>query len=214
MASCAAGREPASAFAVAFLPARTPATLYTPRMDAERLRTFLLTLPHAVETRQWGNNLVFWVGDKAIGGKMFALINLDDPGPRLARAAFMFAANPERFHQLLETEGVVPAPYLARAHWLALTHWNVLPAHELEDLLYEANAVVAAKLPTRTRTALALPASQLQRLVKERRALLAERTAHLAKAEKKTTPKKSQEPRRTAPGTKAGTPRSKRSPAP
>ena len=41
------------------------------------LSAFLLTLPHTVETRQWGNNLVFWVGDKAIGGKMFALINLD-----------------------------------------------------------------------------------------------------------------------------------------
>jgi predicted DNA-binding protein (MmcQ/YjbR family) len=183
-------------------------------MDAERLRTFLLTLPHAVETRQWGNNLVFWVGDKAIGGKMFALINLDDPGPRLARTDFMFAANPERFHQLLETEGIVPAPYLARAHWVALTHWNVLPARELEDLLYEANAIVAAKLPSRTRAVLALPATRLRRLIKERRALLAERGAHPPKAKKKTAPKKSQEPRRTTPGTKAGKPRSKRSPAP
>ena len=36
-------------------------------------REFLLQLPHVVETMQWGANLVFWVGDKAIGGKMFAL---------------------------------------------------------------------------------------------------------------------------------------------
>jgi hypothetical protein len=31
-------------------------------MDAERLRAYLLTLPHVVETMQWGANLVFWVG--------------------------------------------------------------------------------------------------------------------------------------------------------
>ena len=51
-------------------------------MDADRLRAYLLTLPHVVETMQWGANLVFWVGDKAIGGKMFALINLDEPHPQ------------------------------------------------------------------------------------------------------------------------------------
>ena len=49
-------------------------------IDAERIRAYLLTLPHAVETMQWGANLVFWVGDKAIGGKMFALVNLDGDG--------------------------------------------------------------------------------------------------------------------------------------
>ncbi len=55
-------------------------------MDAERARAFLLTLPHVVETEQWGHNLVFWVGDKAIGGKMFALINLAKPSPPMPRA--------------------------------------------------------------------------------------------------------------------------------
>ena len=48
-------------------------------MDAERLRAYLLILPHVAETMQWGANLVFWAGDKAIGGKMFALVNLDEP---------------------------------------------------------------------------------------------------------------------------------------
>ena len=141
-------------------------------MDAERIRAFLLTLPHAVETRQWGNNLVFWVGDKAIGGKMFALINLDDPGPRLARSDLMFATNPERFHELLEIEGIIPAPYLARAHWVALEHWRVLSRTELEDLLREANAVVLSKLPLRVRKVFDLPATQRRRLITERRKLL------------------------------------------
>ncbi len=145
-------------------------------MDVERLRAFLLTLPHTVETRQWGNNLVFWVGDKAIGGKMFALLNLDDPGPRLARTDLSFATDPERFHQLLETEGIIPAPYLARAKWIAIQslNANTLTRTELEDLLREANALTYAKLPTRVRTTLALPATQQKRLITERRKLLAE----------------------------------------
>ena len=147
-------------------------------MDAERLRAFLLKLPHVVETRQWGNNIVFWVGDKAIGGKMFALINLDDPGgTRLARTAFSFAASPERFHELLENEGVIPAPYLARAHWVGLEDWNSLPWRDLEKLLREANEIVFHKLPARVRTALAMPAVQRKRLIAERRRVPAEKAA-------------------------------------
>jgi predicted DNA-binding protein (MmcQ/YjbR family) len=143
-------------------------------MDVERIRAYLLTLPHAVETRQWGNNLVFWVADKAIGGKMFALINLDDPGgTRLAKASLSFAAAPERFHELLEIEGIIPAPYLARAHWIALEHWNVLRKNELEDLLRTANTLIYDKLPKRTKDALALPATDRKRLIAGRRKTLA-----------------------------------------
>jgi predicted DNA-binding protein (MmcQ/YjbR family) len=147
-------------------------------MDAERIRAYLLTLPHAVETRQWGNNLVFWVGDKAIGGKMFALINLDDPGgTRLAKAALSFAALPERFHDLLETEGVIPAPYLARAHWVALEQFDVLRKPDLEDLLRTAGTLVYDKLPKHTKDILALPATQRKRLIADRRRLLAAKPA-------------------------------------
>jgi predicted DNA-binding protein (MmcQ/YjbR family) len=144
-------------------------------MDVERLRAFLLTLPHTVETRQWGNNLVFWVGDKAIGGKMFALINLDDPGPRLARTDLSFATDPERFHQLLEIEGIIPAPYLARAKWIAIQslNANTLTRTELQELLREANALTYAKLAARVRTTLTLPAAQQKRLITERRKVLA-----------------------------------------
>ena len=147
-------------------------------MDVERIREYLLTLPHTVETRQWGNNLVFWIGDKAIGGKMFALINLDDPGgTRLAKAALSFAAAPERFHELLEVEGIIPAPYLARAHWIALEHFNVLRKPELEDLLRTAGTLVYHKLPKRTKDILTLPATRRKRLIADRRRLLAARSA-------------------------------------
>ncbi len=121
-------------------------------MDVERVREHLLSLPHVEETIQWGANLVFWVGDKAIGGKMFALINLDHD----AHGVISFHAGPERFAELLEQECMRPAPYLARAHWVALDRWNALPWAELSALLMEAHSLVEAKLPRKTRAALAL----------------------------------------------------------
>ena len=73
-------------------------------MDAERAREYLLRLPHVVETMQWGANLVYWVGDKAIGGKMFAVLNLDDDH----MAVFSFAAGPERYAELWKRRGCFP----------------------------------------------------------------------------------------------------------
>jgi len=154
-------------------------------MDAERIRTFLLTLPHTVETRQWGNNLVFWVADKTIGGKMFALINLDDPGDRLSQTVIAFATHPDRFHELLEIEGIIPAPYLARAHWVALRHWQALRKLDLEDLLRSAASLTYDKLPKRTKDALAMTATERKQLISERKKILA------AKAEAQSSNKKS-----------------------
>jgi predicted DNA-binding protein (MmcQ/YjbR family) len=116
-------------------------------MDVEGARRYLRKLPHVVETMQWGANLVFWVGDKTIGGKMFAVLNLDDD----QKAVCSFAAGPELFAELLEIEDVIPAPYLARAHWVALRHWKVLRTSELEEHFKHAHAVVHAKLPVKTR---------------------------------------------------------------
>jgi predicted DNA-binding protein (MmcQ/YjbR family) len=134
-------------------------------MDAERARAFLLSLPHAVETQQWGDNLVFWVGDKAIGGKMFALLNLaaDEQG------VVSFAAGPERFHELLEVEGLKPAPYLARLFWVAAERWSALRNGEWEQQLAAAHALTQAKLPRRTRVVLALPEPERRRLIAARR---------------------------------------------
>jgi hypothetical protein len=46
-------------------------------VDNERIREICLALPHTAETLNWGHVLVYWVGDRAIGGKMFALTNAD-----------------------------------------------------------------------------------------------------------------------------------------
>jgi predicted DNA-binding protein (MmcQ/YjbR family) len=138
-------------------------------MDSESARAFLLRLPHVEETLQWGNNLVFRVGDKAIGGKMFALLNLDTD----SNGVLSFAAGPEGAAELLEMDGVFPAPYLARAHWVAMKRWNALRASELEARLRAAREIIEAKLPKRTRDVLAMPAAERRKLIVARRKELA-----------------------------------------
>jgi predicted DNA-binding protein (MmcQ/YjbR family) len=141
-------------------------------MDAERAREFLLTLPHVVETQQWGDNLVFWVGDKAIGGKMFCLLNLDAGGPETKHGVVSYSAGPERFHELLELEGLKPAPYMARIFWIAADGWEALRNAEWEAEFRAAHEITLGKLPKKVRETLALPAKEHAKLVKQRRALL------------------------------------------
>jgi predicted DNA-binding protein (MmcQ/YjbR family) len=153
-------------------------------MDVERARAFLLALPHAVETMQWGDNLVFWVGDKAIGGKIFCLLNLDAD----ARGVVSYSAGVERFAELVEREGIVPAPYMARIHWVAVERWGVLRNAEWESELRAAHEITLAKLPPKARGVLAMPERAQAKLVAERRRVLAERAA--AKLAAKSKPGK------------------------
>ena len=153
-------------------------------MDAERIRAYLLTLPHAVETMQWGANLVFWVGDKTIGGKMFALVNLDgDDGQRESKdrnkisPLISYAAGPDRYSELLEIEGIIPAPYMARIYWVAIERWNVFRTAEWEQQLSAAHTLTFNKLPPRTRAVLALRPAEQKRLIANRKKLLASRAA-------------------------------------
>ena len=140
-------------------------------MDVERLREFLLKLPHVEETVQWGETLVFWVGDKAIGGKMFALIHLDNAGTGVV----WFHCGAERYQELLEIEGIIPAPYMAKAHWVTVERWDVLRARQWEDELRAAHALVYERLPKRVKTVLAMPEKERAKLIRERRKVLAEK---------------------------------------
>jgi len=145
-------------------------------MDVERLRAYLLTLPHVAETMQWGANLVYWVGDKAIGGKMFALMNLDEPAAGRPHRILSYSAGLTRYAELLEMDGLVPAPYMARIHWVAAESWEVFTDAEWKRELLSAHEITLAKLPKKVRATLALPAAEQRRLIAARRKLLQARS--------------------------------------
>jgi predicted DNA-binding protein (MmcQ/YjbR family) len=140
-------------------------------MDNERVRAICLALPHVTETLNWGHHLVYFVGDKAIGGKMFAMTDLDGTGT----GVLWFHCGAERFHELLENEGICASPYLAKAHWVTLERWDALRPREIEEELRLAHGLIYEKLPKRTRTVLALPEKERAKVIRERKKLLAER---------------------------------------
>ncbi|HEY1767514.1 MAG TPA: MmcQ/YjbR family DNA-binding protein [Terracidiphilus sp.] len=134
-------------------------------MDNERIRAICMAMPHVAETVNWGHHLVYWVGDRDIGGKMFAMTDLDGTGT----GVLWFHCGAERFHELLETDGMIPSPHLARAYWVTLERWNALRPREIEDELNRAHALIYDKLPPRTKTLLAMPEKERAKAIGERK---------------------------------------------
>ena len=65
----------------------------------------------------------------------------------------------EEFAELVEREGIIPAPYMARNHWVLLESPDVLPRAELRRLVRNSYQMVAAKLPKKVRVELGLAVS-------------------------------------------------------
>jgi predicted DNA-binding protein (MmcQ/YjbR family) len=137
-------------------------------MDNERIREICMAMPHVCETVNWGHHLVYWAGDRDIGGKMFAMTDLDGTGT----GVLWFHCGAERFHELLEIRGIIASPYLAKAHWVTVEHWNVLPARQTAEELKQAYELIYAKLPPRTKKVLAMPEKERLKVIRERKKLL------------------------------------------
>jgi len=140
-------------------------------MDNERIREICMGLPHVAETLNWGHHLVYWAGNRDIGGKMFAMTDLDGSGI----GVLSFHCGAERFHELIENEGIRPTPYLAKAHWVTLERWDALRPREIEEELRRAHALIFDKLPNRTRAILGLPEPERKKAIRDRKKVLAAR---------------------------------------
>src|SRR6476661_6626813 len=110
-------------------------------MDIESVRAYCLSFPHVTEHVQWGADLVF-----KIGGKMFAVTSLEP-----AKVCLSFKCSPEDFADLTERPGIIPAPYLARAQWVALESEDALTRAEIKRYLQRAYELILAKLPKKFR---------------------------------------------------------------
>jgi len=110
-------------------------------MNIEQLRKFCLSLPHATEDVKWGNDLCF-----CVGAKMFAVTGLDKTDGQVS-----FKCTPEKFAELTEIDGIIPAPYVARYHWVAVQKPDALAESELQDLISKSYQLVFDKLPSKIR---------------------------------------------------------------
>lgn len=117
-------------------------------MTPAAIEKYLLSLPGATLSIQWGGERVF-----KVGGKMFAVL----PPKGEKRRGLSFKAGDDSFHILTRVKGIVPAPYLARAHWIRLERCDILAAAELREYLRRAHGLIAARLPRKMQRELGLP---------------------------------------------------------
>lgn len=119
-------------------------TLYPTIMTRIGFEAFILTLPKATLVRQWRDDSV-----AKIGGKVFALLDRD-PGEVWLKVSDM------AYELLTELDGVRPAPYFARAGWVAIGAESPLSENEVEAYIREAHRIVAGKLTRKVRVELGL----------------------------------------------------------
>jgi len=111
--------------------------------DLEWLRKFCLAFPDATEDMPWPDDLCF-----KVRGKIFAGMALSDGRfPRIT-----LKASPDAFHELLEIEGIAPAPYVGRYKWVTLSNPNVVDATQLEALIRQSYDLISSKAPGAKKT--------------------------------------------------------------
>jgi predicted DNA-binding protein (MmcQ/YjbR family) len=116
-------------------------------MTPKQIDAYCATLPAATRIVQWEGVIVF-----KVGGKMFCLI----APPEHSVGRVCFKCPDEHFEALSRAEGFRPAPYLARAKWVAVEDLGVLSAAEMKAYIKRSHAVVAARLPKKKRAELHL----------------------------------------------------------
>ena len=122
-------------------------------MDLETIRRYCRSLPQAEEDVKWEHLLTFLVGRK-----MFCVVNLEPA--RENDIGLGFKAAPEEFAELVEREDIIPAPYMARNHWVSLQRYSALPWRELQERIARSYELVKATLPKKVQASLAAPAKR------------------------------------------------------
>ena len=105
-------------------------------MNIKKAKELCRSLPGATEDIKWTDHLVF-----SIGGKMFAVADVDEKS-----TSIRFKVDDDRFLELTDRPGIIPAPYLARVKWVQLSNPKALPLAELKALVSQSHALVLARL--------------------------------------------------------------------
>ena len=112
-------------------------------MTNDAIRDHCLALPHVTEVVRWGGHLLF-----KVGGKMFAIIDLDGH-------SCSFRCTPEKYAELVEMEDIVRSSHNMWKHqWVSTETLTALPEAEFRALLTKSYRLVRATLPKRVAAAL------------------------------------------------------------
>ena len=102
-----------------------------------------MALPGATHVIQWGGADVY-----KVGGRIFAICNLS--------SGFSLKVSDIAFEVMIEAGIARPAPYLARAKWVAFDDLEAQEEDEVAGWLANAHALIGAKLTRAVRRELGL----------------------------------------------------------
>ena len=105
------------------------------KMDLEKLQDYCLQFPFTYMDVKWEHLLCF-----TLKGKMFCTVSLDEDNQ------ISFKVTKEAYEELLQREGISPAPYLWKNSWVRIAHSNILKQEEWECYIRTAYLLIKAKL--------------------------------------------------------------------
>lgn len=117
-------------------------------MNRDQFDTFCASLPATTHVIQWGASSVW-----KVGGKIFAICSRWGAGEH---SKISFKCSEMSYTVLREQEGIIPAPYLARANWVQLEHPAAMSDADIELYIREAHRIVSGKLTRAARRDLGL----------------------------------------------------------
>ncbi len=109
-------------------------------MNSRQLEQFCFSLPGTAQDVKWGNDLCYVVAEK-----MYCVTSLEGPFKVSLKVL------KEEMDELTEREGIVPAPYLARNHWIMIENARAFNADEWRHYVKQSYELVVAKLPKKVR---------------------------------------------------------------
>jgi predicted DNA-binding protein (MmcQ/YjbR family) len=110
-------------------------------MNITKAKAFCRALPSATEDVKWETRQVF-----SVGGRMFAITDVDDKLKSIS-----FKVDDDRFLEMTDRPGIIPAPYLARAKWVHVEDLKTIGDAEAAALLRRSYELVLAKLTNKLR---------------------------------------------------------------
>lgn len=106
-------------------------------MTLEEIRNICLSLNDVTEDIKWGHDICF-----SISSKMFLVTSAENSPVNAS-----FKVKDDEFAELIEREGFIPAPYLARHKWVLVNDINTMTKKEWKERITRSYELVKAKLP-------------------------------------------------------------------
>jgi predicted DNA-binding protein (MmcQ/YjbR family) len=110
-------------------------------MNLDKLRALCMSLPGATEGLKWEDHICFMVAEK-----MFCITS--------ASGGANVKVTDEDFELLIEREGIVPAPYMAKNKWVHIERFSALKPKEWEHYVRQSYDIIRSKLPKKVQVGL------------------------------------------------------------